>query len=125
MTGVADPAGVAAGRPVLVEEDADLRDDPALDRGDAEALATALPAGPEEVVFRLPLVLGAETVLEPVAGSDRVFVAEAVPDRATDRAVYVRQDRRGCWVPRAETTVYELADGATLDPGRVESAESE
>ncbi|WP_435179717.1 hypothetical protein [Halorussus sp. AFM4] len=124
MTGVAGPASRLAGPPVRVEGVDDLRGDPALDRADADALASALPAGPEKVVFRLPRVLAEQTALEPVAGSDRVFVAEPVPDRAADGAFYARQDRRGSWIPRAEATAYELAEGATLDARRVGSAGS-
>ncbi|UPV99320.1 hypothetical protein M0R88_12395 [Halorussus gelatinilyticus] len=109
---------------VRIERYADLLADPAVDRHDADALAAALPTGPREVAFGLPLVLAEETVLESVAGSDRVIVAELVPERETERAYYVRQDRRGCWVSKAAATVYKLADGATLDADRPESAES-
>ncbi|UPV73288.1 hypothetical protein M0R89_12110 [Halorussus limi] len=109
---------------IRVERYADLLADPGLDRRDADALAAALPAGPREVAFRLPLVVAEEAILESVAGSDRVFVAEAVPERETEQAHYVRQDRRGCWVPKATATVYELAYGAVLDPDRPEASES-
>lgn len=107
---------------VRVERYADLRDDPALDRGTADALATALPAAPGEMVFVLPRVLAAESVLEPIRGSDRAFVGELVSDRETDCAHYVRQHRRGCWVPKREATAYELVDGATIRPVSPESA---
>jgi hypothetical protein len=109
---------------VRVERSADLLADTELDRFEAQALAAALPAGPVEVVFRLPLVLAEESVLESVAGSDCVFVAEVVPERETECAYYVRQDHRGCWVPKGEATFYELADGVTLDVEPPESPES-
>ncbi|WP_135851679.1 hypothetical protein [Halorussus salinus] len=109
---------------VRVERRTDLSADPDVNRREADALAAALPAGPREVVFRLPPVLAEETVLEPVAGSDRVFVAELVAERETDRAYYVRQERRACRVSKAATTIYELADGAVSDPDRPEAVES-
>lgn len=109
---------------VRIERYADVVADTELDRFEAQALAAALPAGPGEVVFQLPLVLAEESVLESVAGSDCVFVAEPVPDRETECAYYVRQDRRGCWVPKAEVTTYELADGVVLDVEPPESSES-
>lgn len=108
---------------VRIEQYADLSDEPILDSHDADALAVALPAPPGRVVFRLPQVLAEESVHESIAGSDCVFVAEPVPERETECAYYVRQDRRGCWVTKAETTVYELADGAAIGP--VSSASSE
>lgn len=109
---------------IRVERDADLRADPSLDPCDADALAAALPTGPREVAFRLPLVVAEEAILESVAGSDRVFVAELAPERETEQAQYVRQDRRGCWVPKAVVTVYELAAEAVLSGDRPESVES-
>ncbi|WP_137283434.1 hypothetical protein [Halorussus salinisoli] len=121
---VAADGGSVAGGTVSVEGYADLLADPALDRHDADALAAALPAAPREAVFRLPLVLAEESVLESVAGSDCVFAAEAVPERETDRAYYVRQDRRSCWVPKREACVYELAEGAVLNAERGETPES-
>jgi len=109
---------------VRVERYADLRDDSELDARTADALAAALPAAPGEMVFVLPRVLAAESVLEPIPGSDRAFVGEVVSDRETDCAHYVRQDRRGCWVPKREATAYELVDGATVrsEPVERESA---
>jgi hypothetical protein len=115
---------------VRVESHADVFGDSELDRLDARAIAAALPSAPGRVVFRLPLVLAEESVLESVPGSDCVFVAEPVPQRETKCAYYVRQDRRGCWVPKAEVTTYELADGVVLDveppecPKPTESPES-
>ncbi|MFC4449240.1 hypothetical protein [Halorussus aquaticus] len=122
--GVSADGGCVSDERVRVARYADLLGDPTLDRRDADALAAALPAGPREIVFDLPGVLAEESVLESVAASDRVFVAEVVPERETERAYYVRQDRRGCWVPKGEATVYELADGAALDLERAESGES-
>ena len=109
---------------VRIERHADLLGETDLDRFEAQALAAALPARPGEVVFRLPLVLAEESVLESVAGSDCVFVAEVVPQRETECAYYARQDHRGCWVPKGEATFYELADGVTLDVEPPESPES-
>jgi hypothetical protein len=115
---------------VRVESHADVFGDPELDRLDARAIAAALPSAPGNVVFRLPLVLAEESVLESVPGSDCVFVAEPVPQRETECAHYVRQDRRGCWIPKGEVTTYELADGVVLDveppecPKPTESPES-
>lgn len=111
----------AGEEPVRVGGYADLLGDPALDRADAEALAGALPTAPGEVAFRLPRALAAEVVLRSVDGSDRVFVAERVPDRETVGSHYVRQGRRGCRVPKAEVRRYELADGASASE-RPESA---
>lgn len=118
-----DERGSTADR-VRVERRADLSADPDVTRCEANALAAALPTGPREVAFRLPRPLAEEIPLESVAGSDRVFVAELVPDRETERAYYVRQDRRGCRISTATATVYELADGAALDGDRPEAAES-
>lgn len=123
MTDGPEPRGVAPDgerpvgetRVVRVEGVEDLRDDQALDSRAAEALAVALPPPPGHVAFRLPLVLAEESVLEPVEGSDRVFVAEPVAERETDAAHYVRQDRRGCWIPKGEVTAYELADDASTE----------
>ncbi|WP_135826567.1 hypothetical protein [Halorussus ruber] len=112
---VATDGGPGPDEPILVERYLDLLADPELDRRDADALADALPAGPEEVVVRLPLALAEETPLESVAGSDRVFVAESVADRGTERARYLRQGPRGALVPRHETRRYELAEDATVD----------
>lgn len=109
---------------VRIESRTDVFGDPDLDRLDARALAAALPSPPGRVVFRLPLVLAEESVLESVPGSDCVFVAEPVPQRETECAYYVRQDRRGCWVPKGEVTTYELADGVVLDVEPPESPES-
>lgn len=109
---------------VLIEREADLVTETELHRVESQALAAALPAAPREVVFRLPLVLAEESVLESVPGSDRVFVGEVVPERETECAYYVRQARRGCWVPKGEATTYEVADGVTLDVDPPESSES-
>lgn len=109
---------------VRVERYADVLADPELDQFEAQALAAALPSPPGEVVFRLPLVLAEESVLESIPGSDRVFVAEPVPRRETECAYYVRQDHRGCWIPKAEVTTYELADGVVLDVDPPEASET-
>jgi hypothetical protein len=111
-----DPSGDhLADEPIRVERYLDLLADPELDRRDADALAEVLPTGSGEVVFRLPLVLAEETVLESVAGSDRVFVAEPVAERETRQAQYLRQGARGCLVPEREVKFYELAEGTTVD----------
>lgn len=68
--------------------------------------------------------IGSDRTGSDRTGTDRVFVGEAVPERETGRAYYVRQHRRGCRVPKAEATVYELADGEALHAGRAESSES-
>lgn len=109
---------------VRVESCADVFGDSDLDRLEAQSLAAALPSAPGEIVFRLPLVLAEESVLESVAGTDRVFVAELVPERETQCALYVRQNQKGCWVPKDEATTYELADGVLLDVDLPESPES-
>ena len=119
-----EPSGPREPNRVRIERSADLLADADLNRFEAQALAAALPAGPGEVVFRLPLVLAEESVFQSVAGSDCVFVAEVVPQRETECAYYVQQDHRGCWVPKGEATVYELADGVTLDVEPPESPES-
>ncbi len=119
-----DDEGTPAAERVRVERRADLSADSEVNRRDADTLAAALPTGPHEIAFRLPLVLAEETVLEPVAGTDRVFVADLVADRETERAYYVRQDRRGCRVSKAAATVYELADGAVSGPDHPGAAES-
>ncbi|WP_162224602.1 hypothetical protein [Halorussus amylolyticus] len=106
--GAAD-GGMATETVVRVRRPADLCADDALDAADAEAVAAALPTRPDRLAFWLPLALAEESVLVPTAGSDRVFVAEPVPDRDTDRARYVRQGRRGGWIPKTEARVYELA----------------
>ena len=87
----------------------DLLADPAL----AAAFGAADAA---DRVFRLPLELAAETVLEAVEGSERVFVAAPVPERETDRAYYVRQGRASERLPKTETATYEAEDDA-LDFG--------
>ena len=110
---IATDGGPATDDPIRVERYRGRLADP--DRRDAEALAGALPAGPNRVVFRLPLVLAEETVLESVAGSDRVFVAEPVPERETRTARYLRQGVKGCLVPEREAGWYDLAEGATVD----------
>jgi hypothetical protein len=109
---------------VRIERRADVVTDTDLNRVEAQALAAALPARPGEVVFRLPLVLAEESVLESVVGSDCLFVGEVVPERETECAYYVRQGHRGCWVPKAEATFYELADGVALDAEPPESTEA-
>lgn len=120
----ATDGGPVTGATVTVGQYADLLDDPTLDRADADALSAALPTPAGAIAVWLPLVLAEEAVLESTAGSDRVFVAEVVPERETDCAYYVRQDCRGCWVPKGEARVYELADGAVGAPTPTERPES-
>lgn len=114
--------GTDAARTVRVRRRADLRADPVLDRRDAAAVTSALPAGPGRFVFRLPRELAAETVLTPTADSDRVFAAERVGDRETDRAYYARQGRRGGWIPKADARVYEVTGRVGAREGRRERA---
>ncbi|WP_276300437.1 hypothetical protein [Halorussus lipolyticus] len=118
---VATDGGPRPDEPVRVESYLELLGDPGLGRPDADALADALPAGPGRVVVSLPLALAEEVPLESVAGSDRVFTAEAVADRETEQARYLRQDARGCLVPKREARYYELAEGASVDSDCSES----
>lgn len=96
-------------RGTRVVRQTDLLSDPSLE----SAFRTA---GHDGQVFRLPLDLAEEVVLQSISGTDRLFVGKFVAERETPRAYYVRQGRAGCLVPKAATTRYELA--SPDDPDR-------
>lgn len=95
----------------------DLLADDVLSRSEARVVARALQAaGDGEIVFWLPPMLAEETIVPAVEESDRIFVAERVPERSTKWAQYVRNGRAGAWIPRDTARVFERAPDASLRP---------
>ncbi|WP_135828546.1 hypothetical protein [Halorussus halobius] len=99
---------------VTVDSYSDLVSDSDLDLVDADTLASVLPASDDQLAFWLPTWLAEEKPLTPVGQSDHVFVAEAVSERETEKAHYVRQGNAGVWIPKSVARIYHTRPDADI-----------